>query len=215
MSTSLFSQENLTFGLNSGLTYSNFRGNDFFDDYDYGIDFLIGFSLDYKIKSKLFITTDLNYERKSANYFYDEHYIVEPGGTIIIIGYPIGESPEESPKLKFQTRLEFITIPVMLKYFVDSNNNLYFNGGPYLSYLLNIKNINDGEESDLDFNDAFKKTDLGITFGFGYTNKITNLNNLSLELRNNLGLRSINENENNIFDSTKTNSLNVIFKLVF
>lgn len=66
----------------------------------------------------------------------------------------------------------------------------------------------------MDFNDAFKNTDLGITIGFGYTNKITNQNDLSLELGNNLGLRSINKNENNIFDSTKTNSLNLILKLI-
>lgn len=206
----LFSQEKISLGLNTGLTYSDFRGNDFFDNYEYGFDFLIGISFDYKIKDRLFISTDVNYERKSANNFYEASNTVGPGGTIIIIGTPIGENPPDKPELKFQTRFEYISIPILLKYFVSENNDFYINGGPYLGYLLKIKNINDGEESDLDFNNDFEKIDLGLTFGIGYNLDLSQKSYLNFELRNNFGLTNIDSNNNNLFNRTKVNSLNLI-----
>ena len=206
----LFSQEKISLGLNTGLTYSDFRGNDFFDNYEYGFDFLIGISFDYKIKDRLFISTDVNYERKSANNFYEASNTVGSGGTIIIIGTPFGENPPDEPELKFQTRFEYISIPILLKYFVSKNNDFYINGGPYLGYLLNIKNINDGEESDLDFNNDFEKIDLGLTFGIGYNLNISQKSYLNFELRNNFGLTNIDSNNNNLFNRTKANSLNLI-----
>ena len=209
----LFSQEKNSLGLNTGLTYSDFRGNDFFDNYEYGFDFLIGISFDYKIKDRLFISTDVNYERKSANDFY-EASAIGPGGTITVIGIPIGEYPPENPpdkpKLKFQTRFEYISIPILLKYFVCENNDFYVNGGPYLGYLLNIKNIDDGEESELDFNNEFEKIDLGLTIGIGYNLDLNQKSYLNFELRNNFGLTNIESNNNDLFDRTKANSLNLI-----
>ncbi|WP_439152073.1 porin family protein [Winogradskyella sp.] len=213
ISASLFSQEKISVGINSGLTYSNFRGNDFFDNYDYGFDFLIGFSVDYQIKSNLFIAADLNYDRKSTNYFYEDNTTVGPGGTIIVT--PIGENPAQKDELKFQTRFEFITVPITLNYYIDNRHNFYINGGPYLSYLLNIKNIDDGEESDLNFNDEFNKLDFGLVMGIGYNLDLDEINYLSFELRNNFGLRKLNKNSNTIFDSTKTISLNLIISWNF
>ena len=207
----ILSQEKNSLGINSGITYSDFRGNNFFDDYEKGFDFLIGISFDFKLKDRLFISTDLNYERKSTNKLYELNNLVgSSGGTIIIYGTPFGENPPDKPEYKFRTRFEYITIPVLIKYFISENKDFYINGGPYFGYLLNTKNIDNGKESDLDFNKDFNKIDLGFTIGFGYNLELNETNHISFELRNNLGLTKINSDDNSFFDSTKTNSLNLI-----
>ena len=207
----LLSQEKISLGLNTGITYSDFRGNTFFNDYKYGFDFLFGVSVDYKIKDRLFISSDLNYERKSANKFYEINNTVGlSGGTIVIVGIPFGENPPDKPEFKFQTKFEYVSIPILLKYFISENNDFYINAGPYIGYLLNTKNVDDGKESDLDFNNDFDKIDLGFSVGIGYNLELNQTNYLNFELRNNLGLTNINSNNNSLFNSTKTNSLNLI-----
>lgn len=208
----LFSQEKFLTGINSGLTYSSFRGNSFMESYESEVNYLFGISIDFKINEKLFLSTDLNYERKSIRLFYPE--VVGIDGWVII-GTPIGENPEPKPKLKFQTKFQYLSFPIMIKYFIGDNNEFFVNGGPNLSYLLHIKNMDNGKESDLDFNDSFNKTDIGIAFGFGYYYQLDDNNSMSIELRDNYGIIDIGKYENSNFSPTKTNSVNLILNWNF
>ncbi|MFI1743115.1 porin family protein [Thalassobellus sediminis] len=206
----LYGQDKIITGINTGLTYSDFRGNRFFENFDSELNYLIGVSIDFKISEKLFLSTDLNYEKKSVKLFYPESNV-----TNIFVGTPIGEAPKPIPDLKFQTKFQYFSIPIMVKYFFGKNLEFYVNGGPFLSYLLDVKNIDDGNESDLDFNDSFNKTDFGLTFGFGYNFEIDENNSISIELRDNYGINDNSKSNNSNFSSTKSNSVNLILNWDF
>lgn len=212
--SSMFSQKKNFLGVNSGMTYSKFRGNDYFKNMDSQIDFSIGTSFDMHLSERLLFSTNINYERNSVKRYYDYY---GPGVIGTIQGIPFGQSsPSNSvPQNKFQTRFEYINIPIMLKYLINYEKKLFINGGGYLGYLLNIKNIDDGKESDLDFNNQFKKTDYGLVLGIGYNYTFNPNNFFTIELRNNFGITNINLSDSNNFKNTKRNSLNLILNYHF
>lgn len=196
-------------GLNSGLTYSKFRGNNFFKEMKPQLDFSIGTSFDIYIKERLLLTTNINYERNSVKKYYDRFQGIN------IIGNAYGQSASSLPQNKFQTRFEYINIPIMFKYLLNYEKKLYINAGGYLGHLLSIKNIDDGKESDLDFNNQFKKVDYGLVLGIGYNYTFNPNNFLSIELRDNYGIKNINIDESYTFKNTKRNSLNLIVNYHF
>ena len=207
--TSMYSQNEMYLGVNSGLTYSKFRGNNFFKEMKPQLDFSIGTSFDIHIKERLLLTTNINYERNSVKKYYDRFQGIN------IIGYAYGQSASSLPQNKFQTRFEYINIPIMLKYLLNYEKKLYINAGGYLGHLLSIKNIDDGKESDLDFNNQFKKVDYGLVLGIGYNYTFNPNNFLSIELRESYGITTISQPESYIFKDTKRNSLNLILNYHF
>ena len=194
-------------GVNSGLTYSKFRGDNFFKEMKPQLDYLIGSSLDIQIKERLFLTLNINYERNSVKRYYNNFYG--------LIGYTYGQAPSSPPKNKFETRFEYITMPVMVKYMLNYEKKLYINGGGYFGYLLKIKNIDNGIESDLDFNNEYNKMDYGCALGIGYNYHFNPNNQLSIELRGNYGLITLNKTDTYSFRDTKRNSLNLILNYHF
>jgi hypothetical protein len=211
---SMFSQEKIFLGVNSGMTYSKFRGNDYFKNMDSQLDFSIGASFDKHLSERLLFSTNINYERSSVKKYYNYY---GPGVIGVIQGIPFGESSPSSsvPKNKFQTRFEYINVPIMLKYLINYEKKLFINGGGYLGYLLNVKNIDDGRESDLDFNNQFKKIDYGLVLGIGYNYTFNPNNFLSIELRDNFGIANINQPDSYNFKNTKRNTLNLIINYHF
>ncbi|CAM3629954.1 outer membrane beta-barrel protein [Flavobacterium gelidilacus] len=212
--TSMYSQNEMYLGLNSGLTYSKFRGNDYFKNMDSQLDFLIGTSFDIHLTERILLATNINYERNSVKKYYE---YFGPGVIGGITGIPFGQSSASSstPKNKFQTRFEYINIPITIKYLLNYEKKLYVNAGGYLGHLINVKNIDDGKESDLDFNNQFKKADYGLVLGIGYNYTFNPSNFLSIELRDNYGIKNINIDESYTFKNTKRNSLNLILNYHF
>ncbi|MFT7251739.1 MAG: hypothetical protein ACI9FW_001482 [Flavobacterium sp.] len=212
--STLYSQEKMYVGVNSGLTYSKFRGNDYFKNMDPQLDFSVGTSFDIHINERLLFSTNINYERNSVKRYYNYY---GPGVIGVIYGTTYGQnSPSRSaPQNKFQTRFEYINVPIMLKYLLNYEKKLYINAGGYLGHLLSIKNIDDGKESDLDFNNQFKKADYGLVLGIGYNYTFNPSNFLSIELRESYGITTISTPESYIFKDTKRNSLNLILNYHF
>lgn len=212
--TSMYSQNEMYLGLNSGLTYSKFRGNDYFKNMDSQLDFLIGTSLEINLTERILLATNINYERNSVKRYYN---YFGPGVIGGITGIPFGQSSASSsiPKNKFQTRFEYINIPITIKYLLNYEKKLYVNAGGYLGHLIDVKNIDDGKESDLDFNNQFKKVDYGLVLGIGYNYTFNPSNFLSIELRESYGITTISTPESYIFKDTKRNSLNLILNYHF
>uniref|UniRef100_UPI00404B5616 porin family protein n=1 Tax=Flavobacterium sp. TaxID=239 RepID=UPI00404B5616 len=202
--TTTFSQEGMFLGVNSGLTYSKFRGSNFFKNMSSQLDFFVGASFDIQLKQRLLLSTNMSYERNSMKRYYATNSLPPL--------IPIGQDPSSFsvPRNKFQTRFEYINIPITLKYLLNFEKKLYINGGGYVSYLLDVKNIDNGRESDIDFNNQFKKIDYGLVLGIGY-NFISNPTSFfSIEVRDSYGLTKIGESDSFGFESTKRNSLNLI-----
>lgn len=198
-----FAQSKLKLGVNGGLTYSSFRGNPQIETLDAGFDFLVGVSFEYQLKERLSLVSNINYDRKTAT---DNPYIQ-------IIENP--EDPSFYGKVKIKFRNQYLSLPILLKYKFGTNNSFFINGGPFLSYLLKSELTNNYDNTSSDQTDNFKTLDYGLTFGFGKTFKLKNNNELSIEIRENLGLSEINDVT--VVDNgfVKTNSINLICNYSF
>jgi hypothetical protein len=198
-----FAQSKLKFGVNGGLTYSSFRGNPQIETLDAGFDFLAGVSFEYQIKERLSLVANINYDRKTAT---DNPYIQ-------IIENP--DDPSFYGKVKIKFRNQYLSLPILLKYKFGTNNSFFINAGPFLSYLLKSELTNNYDDTSSDQTDNFKTLDYGLTFGFGKTFKLKNNNELSIEIRENLGLSEINDVT--VVDNgfVKTNSINLICNYSF
>ena len=198
-----FAQSKLKLGVNGGLTYSSFRGNPQIETLDAGFDFLVGVSFEYQLKERLSLVANINYDRKTAT---DNPYIQ-------IIENP--DDPSFYGKVKIKFRNQYLSLPILLKYKFGTNNSFFINGGPFLSFLLKSELTNNYDDTSSDQTDNFKTLDYGLTFGFGKTFKLKNNNELSIEIRENLGLSEINDVT--VVDNgfIKTNSINLICNYSF
>ena len=193
LSTTIFAQDNIKIGINAGATYSKFRGNEIIENTDSKFDFLFGVSVEKNLKEDLSIKTNLNYERKS---FSNERIVFDEDGS------RIGQT-------EIITTFNYLSLPVLIKYNFGVTRQFFINGGPYFGFLLNTKSKTEGFPDD-DSTYLNKKIDVGISLGIGKKIQLNNMNDLSIELRNNLGLINISDVEVFQDGTIKTNSLNLI-----
>ncbi|MDR6966748.1 hypothetical protein J2X31_000746 [Flavobacterium arsenatis] len=195
-----FAQEKPKFGVNLGGTYANIRGNEAADKNKYDLNFLVGISVEVPLNERFSFVGNVNYERKTfkntitAPIFIDENFD------------PIMNSRNVDVKV----RLEYITLPLNLKYYFDSQKKVYINGGPFLGVFLDSTSKVEGEKTNEDANGLFKSLDFGANLGVGTNFKINEKNSLNLELRHNYGLSNISDVRVVGDGSVKTNSFNLI-----
>ena len=191
--TACLSQNEMRVGLNTGGTLSKFRGNELIKQADPNIGFLIGISFEVYFSEKLSLKTNLNYERKSFSYKTNE---------IDEIGLPIND-------FKVKTNFDYLMLPMLIKYEINSSKRFFASGGPFLGYLLSnkfkAKGFPDNNSTSLN-----KKIDIGLSFGIGKKIELDDKNDLSIELRDNFGLINISDVEVFRDGTIKTNSLNLI-----
>lgn len=205
-----FSQNELFVGVNTGSTHLKLRGNNFIGQYKPKIDYFVGGFFEFKLSTNLSVLMNVNYERKTINNFYPK--LMTGDNPIVVIGTPIGETPveQEEPKFESVIKFQYISFPVLIRYYPLTNTPFYLNIGPYFAYSLDISNYIDGTKNDLDFNNGFKQLDTGISSGLGYEFQINGTNYLGVELRNNLGLKNLSKYTNSPLNSTKSNTFSII-----
>lgn len=184
-----FSQEHNVFGISAGTNYSSLRGD--IVEFESEFSFLFGVNYTFSLKENLSIKAELNYERKNTN-------------REIPIGGVLGQGGIFSEG-KYRRKYDYITLPVLLKYNFGYDDPFYVNGGPYLGYIINAEEKLDGSTRGIDITNLYKSFELGISFGVGKVFSVSKNNNLSVEVRNNLGLTSLSESY-----SIRSNSLNLI-----
>lgn len=96
--------------------------------------------------------------------------------------------------------LNYVNIPVMVQAMVG--RGFYAEAGPQLGLLTSTSDKVNGEETNFLESSDFKKTDVGIGFGLGYSGN----SGLGINARYNLGLTNINNNGSN---SIKNNALQI------
>jgi hypothetical protein len=210
-----FSQNSkIKFGFQAGLNYSNFRGYNIPSTFNQvysespAFAYLGGINIEYKIKERLSLKFELNYERKS-----------QKADNNIEIRENFDDLPQ-TYKFTSKKNYDYLIIPVLLKYNFTAQNSFYVNGGPFLGYLLksqitNNLNVPNFNSDDLDTTKDNKKVDFGLSFGLG---KIIDLNNnkaINIELRENLGLSNTSNIDVWNGGNVKTNSVNLIVGLIF
>lgn len=193
-----FAQHKPKFGLNLGGTYSNIRGNEIAERNKYDMNFLAGVSIEVPMNEKFSFIGNVNYERKTFKNKID-----------------VGEFEDFDPivsnyNAKVQSRLEYITIPLNLKFYIDKQKKFYVNGGPFIGFFLNSNLKIDSENINETRNSMFKTLDFGANLGVGTNLEINGKNSLNLEIRHNYGLTNISELEVYNDGTVKTNSFNLI-----
>lgn len=197
-SSATFAQEKPKFGVNVGGTYSNIRGNEIAETNKYDANFLIGASIEIPLNERFSLLGNLNYERKTFK------------NTINVISDDPFDPVIITRNVDVKGRLEYLTIPVNLKYYIDKNKRFYVNGGVFAGIFLNSNTKAEGENSNNDENDLFKTVDFGVNLGIGTNFKINEKNSLNLEVRHNYGLTNISKARVYNDDTVKTNSFNLI-----
>ena len=149
ISTASFAQNKPKFGVNLGGTFSNIRGNEIADTNKYNANFLVGASFELPLNERFSLLTNVNYERKSFK-----------NNVTVYAGDPF-DPVITTRNIDVEARLEYITIPVNLKYYIDANKKFYVNGGAFVGIFLDSNTKGDGENSNNDENYLFKTLDFG------------------------------------------------------
>ena len=104
-----------------------------------GFAFLAGVGFEKELNSKLSLRCELNYERKRQN---SDNIVTFVNS---LEGKPIDD------EFVIRQDLNYLTLPLTVKYFVSNNKKYYINGGLFLGYLINATKkttfINDIEKS--------------------------------------------------------------------
>jgi hypothetical protein len=202
--TSVFGQENELFiGIELGPTYTFYRGNEVLETLNKpAYRYFGGISIEYKVKNRFSIQTDISYERKGT----------VARGMKPNFNVDTFQSIENQP---FHTRIyfDYITIPLLLKLQTGNKVNFYVEGGGFIGFLLDGKFVTTGDTITKQTENMTKlnnKDDLGISFGLGFNIKINKNKLLTFGLRNNLGLVSIANTP--VYDdgTIKSNSTNFV-----
>ena len=193
---SALGQNQPIFGVNIGGTFANIRGNVAANKNEYKPNFLVGASIELPLNERFSFIGNLNYERKS---FGQTRNVTEFEDFDPIVG---------SKNIDVNLRFEYLTIPVNIKYYVDTQKRFFVNGGPFAGILLNSNSFVDGNKSSE--KEFIKPLDFGLNLGVGTLIKITENQNLNLELRHNLGLSNVSKVRTINDNGLKTNSFNLI-----
>lgn len=187
------SQNNIRIGATTGATLSKYRGNDIIEKSDAGIGFSVGMSFAYAFNENWALQTNVNYARKQFSQ--------------TVKAFVLFDFEEETIDIK--THYDYLELPVLVKYNLGSSKRFFVNGGPFLAYLLAAKSKTENFPST-DISETHNKLDLGLSLGVGATFHLNSKQDLSIELRDNLGLLNISKTEVYNDGTIKTNSLNLI-----
>lgn len=199
LSVSLFAaaQNNAKFGVNAGATLSDIRGNDGLDVYKNALDYLVGLSFELPLNDNLSVFANVNYERKS----FVQKIRFEPGGFDPVI------NPDNIDKANLRVTLQYISVPVNIKYYFGAKKNFYVHGGPYAAVFIDDKFKFDGKEiAEISGGSDFTTLDFGITAGAGAQFSLDSKHNLSVGVRNNFGIANVSK----MGADVRTNSLNLV-----
>jgi len=207
-SSATFAQEKPKFGVNLGSTFSNIRTSNstsnedfFYENTKYDLNFLIGVSIELPLSEKFSLIGNVNYERKTFKKSrpFDQPTLPSPNDPAF--------NPDRTVDMK--QRLEYITIPINLKYYIDTQKKFYINGGLFVGFFLNSNLKIEGENVNDNGDSIFKTLDFGANLGIGTNFKINEKNSLNVELRHNYGFVNIADID---YNNTKlnTNSFNLI-----
>lgn len=206
-----FAQDRHKFGINAGLTYSNFRGMNIPTfQFEYGFGFLVGVSYEQYLNDKLSIKANLSYDKK-ANKATSE---IEYRGSVF------EEPAVVTQELSFQ--YDYVTLPILMKYDFTNESSFFVNGGPFVGYLLSSRIVDNTSTNNL-YPDTQSSTttnynnrlDYGLTLGFGKAFRINDENSIVVEIRNNIGFAKTNKDDTYQGDSVQTNSFNLLVGWAF
>jgi hypothetical protein len=160
-----------------------------------------GMSFQYYFNNTISLRTGLAHEQKGH---IMKAQFVDPNGLSISI-------------VTVKAKFSYLTVPVMVRATFGKKSHCFVNAGPFIGFALSHKTqieFPDKTELEQDHSATFKATDLGISAGAGLVFPVGSNLDLSLEMRNNLGLLDINKLESDT-RAFRTNTLNLLVGLSY
>ena len=195
-------QEEIKYGINIGPTYSDIRGRGYPEDFKYAFGYMIGLTTEIPLNQRWSFRTGINYERKSSakkiNYT-SSGFITGPDGT--------GVEVTTKVNYKVTTTLDYVVIPINLKYYLDIYENNYITGGGFIAYNFDEGYKITGDKTTKSYEQNYKSFDYGISLSIGTKFKLNKNHELNVELRDNLGLANISTID---LEKISTNSICLI-----
>ncbi len=175
--------QDVKFGAKAGLNMSNFGGD--VEDNSMKIGFQVGGFAEIKVSEKFAIQPELLYSAQGAKseYTYED--------------YDLDTNTYFDVTEKSTTKLAYLNIPVMAKYYVTEGLSL--EAGPQIGFLMSAK------EDNVDIKELLNSTDFAFNVGAGYD--VTE--NINLGLRYSIGLSNIAKD----LGDEKINNTNFAFAL--
>ena len=174
--------QEVSFGVKAGVNFANIGGDDIGDNKS-RTGFHVGGVAEIAISENLSFQPELLYSSVGTKF----KYVESEGGFV--------------GKYENQYMLDYITLPLMGKYYVMEGLSLEF--GPQVGFLLSAKNkyegsvtgegVNESSSGKTDIKDSIKGIDFGLNIGAGY--KLPS--GLNFAARYNLGLSNVNDINNN------------------
>lgn len=186
-------QNDFKIGLNAGINYPHVRGHDYAKYNNFKVGYLFGVTLDYYLKENLSVKTNINYERKILK---------------IQLTY-FNNQAQETGKENFNEIYEYINIPILLKY-EFGGSKFFVNGGPFFNYLFNTKIKPEYPYDDSNGVAEQKDFDFGLSVGIGTNISLNEKNDLTIEIRNDLGLIDTGRVPKHLEGTLKTNAIKLI-----
>ncbi|MFD2601588.1 outer membrane beta-barrel protein [Flavobacterium suzhouense] len=195
-------QEEIKYGINAGPTFSAIRGDGYAKDFGYATGYLAGITMEKPLNQRFSLCAAINYENKRStkktSYNYTET-IIGPDGT--------GIDQTVTGSSKITTSLDYISVPVTIKYYLDIYESYYVTGGGFIAYAFNDSYTIKGDKPMNTYIQDYKALDYGISLSFGTKFKLTRWQYLNIEVRDNFGVANITSIDS---DKITTNSINLI-----
>jgi hypothetical protein len=194
----------LEMGFNLGPNISSLRGNDILDQYHSSkISLSSGLFVQYNLNQLFSLFINPIYDNKGSKIKEREMY--DDLGNVIGVG-------------KGTTNFHYLSLPILLRMDLGTDQMFFLNAGPYLSYLIKqtfkIK-MNNGSTNTEDNTENNKRTDFGISLGGGIKFPLSKKCNLFFEIRENLGLINVSAVRVSNDGSIKTNTINLLFGISY
>lgn len=146
--------------------------------YDATGGYSFGVSFQYKLTTLLSLRTNLHMERKGA--VISGIYITDEQGS------PLGQT-------NMSIDLDYLTLPVLLRYSVGRSVKFFMNAGPYCGMLLRESMLVEKPRKRVEGNPnaSYKNIDFGLALGMGGVFPIGEKLGVSVEARYNMGLLNV------------------------
>jgi hypothetical protein len=181
LSVGLFAQNKILLGFEGGGGIRYLYGNWIADKENPILGGSAGLTFQYNLSKIFSFKTGISYDRKGW------------GQLITITDNQGNNSYKTTAKFNF----DYIIVPLLIKASFGNKIKYFVNTGPYFGYLINSSRFISGEgfrpdkNNDIDEGELLK-SDFGLSTGLGLCYPINEKFNISLEIRNNYGLKNLN-----------------------
>jgi len=186
-------------GAQAGPSIVSLRGNDVLEKTNTaGIGFTAGLFVQYNLNETFSLRVDPGFERKGST-------------TRATVFDEVGN---EVAEISLRQNLDYISVPLLLRAGFGKKYKVFANVGPYVSFLAGTSQVEGRNNLPAGFYQPdpvfLKDVDFGLTGGVGFLAPLSEKLSLSVELRDNLGLKNISSTPVVNAGKIQTNALNLL-----